>query len=113
MTNVRPFCYLLLLCCSCSSAAESDEAEAPTPESLAESICEGMVACLSSLVTVEECIDLQLGCRDLVDPEDWDDHMEACLDLDLGTCQEHGDNPNFVACVQAAPWPPECQGSRP
>lgn len=108
--NVRPLCYVLLLCCSCGSLPESDEAE-PTPKSLAEDICEGMATCLSSLVTVEECIDIQLGCRDLLaEPESWDDHMEECLDL--GTCQEHGDNPDFVACVQAAPRPAECQGSR-
>src|SRR3972149_1151731 len=101
--------FPVLICsllAACGSVTESDEPE-PSPEELATAICEGMVLCLSSVVTVEECVEAQLSCRDLLnEPSAWDDHMQACIEL--GSCQEHGDNPDFVACVQAAPRPSEC-----
>jgi hypothetical protein len=95
----------LTVASGCGSPALTDDEDGDAL-TIAQDVCELMPTCVSSLVTVEECVEIQLGCRDLDEPGAWNEHMLDCVEL--GGCEE-GDS-GLVGCVAAAPRMAECEG---
>jgi len=109
---VRINASIFLIACLPACGGASESAPEPTdPREIATAVCEAVPECVSTVHAVNGCVDIQLDCRSQLDnPSAWDDHMLDCLALDRSTpegCEE------LVLCVQDAPRPPSCEGSRP